>query len=57
VAALAATSDLPVFDEWRGGVGLSLAVARRILSAHGGHIWGAPGERTAGARIRIGSFV
>jgi two-component system sensor histidine kinase BaeS len=45
-----------VFDEWRGGVGLSLAVARRILNAHGGSIYAPPGppdQRKAGARIVI----
>ena len=40
-----------VFDEWRGGVGLSLAVARRILNAHGGSIFAAPDGYKAGARI------
>ena len=49
------------FDEWRGGVGLSLAVARRILNAHGASIYGPPDypaaddgkiePRKAGARI------
>ncbi|HEX9366567.1 MAG TPA: HAMP domain-containing sensor histidine kinase [Vicinamibacterales bacterium] len=39
------------FDEWRGGSGLVLPVARRIIEAHGGRIWGAPGGRKAGARI------
>lgn len=34
------------FDEWRGGCGLSLAVARRVLNAHGGRIWSA-GDGTA----------
>jgi K+-sensing histidine kinase KdpD len=42
-----------VFDEWRGGVGLSLAVARRILNAHGASIYAAPDGRKAGARIVI----
>ena len=31
--------DLGLFDEWRGGCGLSLAIARRTVSAHGGAIW------------------
>jgi K+-sensing histidine kinase KdpD len=40
-----------VFDEWRGGVGLTLAVARRILNAHGATITAAPDGRKSGARI------
>lgn len=42
-------SELTVFDdvaETRGGNGLSLAKARRIIEAHGGQIWGpADGDR------------
>lgn len=34
-------ASLATFDEWRGGSGLSLAVARRVLNAHGGMIWSA----------------
>ena len=40
-----------VFDEWRGGVGLSLMVARRVLAAHEAEIFGAPGDLKSGARI------
>jgi signal transduction histidine kinase len=42
-------SELADFDEWRrGGNGLSLANARRIIEAHGGQIWGsADGERAS----------
>jgi K+-sensing histidine kinase KdpD len=42
-----------VFDEWRGGVGLSLMVARRVIEGHRGAINGAPEERKSGARIVI----
>ena len=42
-----------VFDEWRGGVGLTLAVARRILNAHGATIAAAPDGRKSGARILL----
>ena len=42
-----------LFDEWRGGSGLILPVARRIIEAHAGRIWGAPGGRKAGARIEF----
>jgi signal transduction histidine kinase len=51
LAAIAAGAERPVFDEWRGGVGLSLAVARRIVEAHGGEMWGAPRAHKAGARV------
>jgi signal transduction histidine kinase len=48
-----APDDRGVFDEWRGGVGLSLAVARRILNAHGATIAAAPDAHKAGARITL----
>lgn len=41
------------FDEWRGGSGLILPVARRIIEAHGGRLWAAPGDRKSGARITL----
>ena len=44
---------LPAFDEWRGGCGLSLLVARRVLNAHGAGIWAPPNEHKAGAVIVI----
>jgi signal transduction histidine kinase len=53
LAAIDADTDLPVFDEWRGGVGLSLGVARRVLEQHGGSLSNAPGGRKSGARIRL----
>ena len=52
---VAGAADLPVFDEWRGGSGLSLPIARRVLNAHGGTISGAPGERPIGARLLLPS--
>lgn len=41
------------FDEWRGGVGLSLLNARRILNAHGGAIVSSGEGRKSDARITI----
>lgn len=53
LAAFDNPSERPVFDEWRGGVGLSLAVARRILDAHGGRLQGVPDGRKAGAVVTL----
>lgn len=33
------------FDRWRGGMGLSLPIAHRIVLAHHGNLWGLPGSR------------
>jgi signal transduction histidine kinase len=35
----------PPFDEWRGGLGLALPVARRVIESLGGQLWSAPGDR------------
>jgi hypothetical protein len=44
----------PPFDEWRGGLGLALPVARRVIEALGGALWSAPGERPrAGSALRL----
>jgi signal transduction histidine kinase len=33
------------FDRWRGGMGLSLPIAHRIVEVHRGVLWGLPGSR------------
>ena len=39
----------PSFDEWRGGHGLALPIGRRVIEAHGGALWSAPGDDARGA--------
>jgi signal transduction histidine kinase len=47
-------SSLPPFDEWRGGLGLALPVARRVIEALGGALWSAPGDRPrAGSAMKL----
>lgn len=48
-------ADLAPFDEWRGGCGLSLPLARRVLNAHNGHVLSAPDGRKTAALIRLPS--
>ena len=49
----AATPEtLTTFDEWRGGCGLTLPVARRILAAHGGALW-SPAEKTKSGAVVV----
>ena len=51
--ATAEPAALQPFDEWRGGNGLSLAIARRIIGQHGGRLLSPPGEQKAGALILL----
>ncbi|MEO8078084.1 MAG: histidine kinase dimerization/phospho-acceptor domain-containing protein [Acidobacteriota bacterium] len=46
-----APETLAVFDEWRGGCGLSLAVGRRVLDSHGGSVWSPADGSKAGAVV------
>lgn len=36
--------ELSAFDEWRGGCGLELPIARRVIEAHNGQIRSLPGH-------------
>jgi signal transduction histidine kinase len=45
-------SGLTTFDEWRGGSGLSLPNARRVIEAHGGRVW-SPAENGKSSAIVI----
>lgn len=55
IAALedADPGSLRTFDEWRGGCGLSLAVARRIFDAHDGAIWSPDQDVRCGAVVML----
>lgn len=46
-------TELSVFDEWRGGNGLSLVNARRVIEAHGGELRGASDDGKAVAIITL----
>jgi signal transduction histidine kinase len=50
-------SEMTAFDEWRGGNGLSLPIARCIIEAHGGRVWAPPAagqaDSTASAIITL----
>jgi signal transduction histidine kinase len=37
------------FDEWRGGTGMALPIARCVIEAHGGAVWSAATQEEIGA--------
>jgi signal transduction histidine kinase len=51
--ASADPATLQRFDEWRGGSGLSLANARRVLGQHGGSLLSPPDDGKAGAVVTL----
>jgi signal transduction histidine kinase len=41
-------------DEWRGGLGMALPVARRVIEGHGGQLWSIDGTQSrAASALRI----
>jgi signal transduction histidine kinase len=46
-------SSLEAFNEWRGGCGLSLAIARRVISAHNGRVWSAGEDEKSAAVVML----
>jgi two-component system, sensor histidine kinase len=50
----AGLGTLPEFDEYRGGLGLALPIARRVVEVLGGKLWSAPGDRPrAGSALKL----
>lgn len=45
------TTDAAPFDEKRGGLGLALPIARRVIERHGGRIWSPPGDAARSVAI------
>lgn len=50
--AAVAPDSLATFDEWRGGCGLGLPFARRVIEGHDGAIW-SPGEGTKAGAVLV----
>ena len=47
----AGRDSLTTFEEFRGGVGFTLPIARRIITAHDGQLWSPPDNPKAGAVV------
>jgi signal transduction histidine kinase len=46
-------ATLETFNEWRGGCGLSLAIARRVIGAHDGRMWSAGEDEKSAAVVML----
>jgi signal transduction histidine kinase len=44
-----ADETMPAYDVWRGGLGLALPVARRVIEGHGGTLWSLDGAHSRSA--------
>ena len=51
--ANAGADSLTTFDEWRGGLGLSLPIARRVIDLHGGTVWSPVVDPRGGAALAL----
>lgn len=51
IIEVATASEPAPFDEKRGGLGLALPIARRIIGAHGGRVWSPAGRSERGAAL------
>src|SRR5262245_53288826 len=47
------SADPAPLDEMRGGLGLTLPFARRIIQRHGGRVWSPAGERRGAAIVAL----
>jgi signal transduction histidine kinase len=53
-SALALADESPGrFDEFRGGIGMVLPIARRVVEAYGGRIWSPSTETRAATAIAL----